>query len=238
MPAAELLIIIASILTPAQSAIEQIDRLFSYGEDPARDRQAFAIVEGAVAPGTTDYQLLWRAARGYFYAGEEARDKEKKIAFYDRGISYGERAVGADANRAEGHFWLGANYGGASEQKGAFNALRMIGRIRDEMEAVTRLQPGYEDARAYQALCELDRQLPRLLGGNNSRAIRYGEQGLRHAPHNPELKLALARAYLEAKRRDEARRQLQEIIALKVNPKRARAEREAQEEARRLLAGM
>lgn len=238
MRTAGLLIVIASVLLYAQSVIEQVDRLFSYGEDAARDRQAFALIERAVTSETKDYQLLWRAARACFYAGEEAQGKDRKISFYDRGIELGERAVAVDPNRAEGRFWLGANYGGASEQKGAFNAVRTIGKIRAEMEAVVRIQPGYEDARAFQALCELDRQLPRLLGGNNARAIRYCEQGLERAPRNLELKLALARAYLEAKRRDEARQQLQEIVAMKVNPARARAERGAQEEARRLLAGL
>jgi tetratricopeptide (TPR) repeat protein len=227
------------VLFPRQmpSVIGQADRNFSYGEDAGRDRQALADLERALGNDANNYQLLWRVARSRFYAGEEAAGNEK-VGHYDRGIVVGERAVASEPNRPEGHFWLGANYGGASEQKGAFKALRMIGKIRAEMEAVIRIAPGYEEAKAYLALSELDRQLPRLLGGSNARALNYGEQGLRYAPNNLELKLSLARAYLEAGRRPEAKRQLEELLARKVNPMHARAERGVQEEARQLLGKM
>jgi thioredoxin-like negative regulator of GroEL len=125
-----------------------------------------------------------------------------------------------------------------AEQRGAFKALQLIRKIRAEMETVVRLNPGYEDGNGYLALCELDRQLPRLLGGNTTRSIAYCEQGLRLAPRNLELKLALAKGYLEAGRRDDARRQLQEILPQQINPERARAERGLQDEARRMLGTM
>lgn len=228
------IIAILLVFTPLQGAIERADQLFSYGEHPARDREALAALEAALATDGDNYELLWRVARACYYAGEEAQG-EQKTDYYARGIAAGERAIARAPNSAEGHFWLGANYGGWSEQKGVFKALRMIGKIRAEMEAVVRIAPGYEDAKAYLALAELDRQLPRLLGGSNARAIRYAEQGLKLAPRNLELKLSLARSYRAAGRKSEARRLLEEILAQSIDPKRARAERGLQEEARALL---
>jgi|KBSSwiStaDraftv2_1062776.scaffolds.fasta_scaffold26047_2 tetratricopeptide (TPR) repeat protein len=235
-----LVTIIAFVLClPAQSpdAIQQADRLFSYGEDPARDRHALELIERAMPSQANSYQLLWRASRAYYHVGDDAPSKEK-LNYYERGIDAGRRAVALEPGRAEGHFWLGANYGGVGEQKGAFKALQLIRKIRAEMETVVRLNPGYEDGNGYLALCELDRQLPRLLGGNTTRSIAYCEQGLRVAPRNLELKLALAKGYLEAGRRDDARRQLQEILPQQINPERARAERGLQDEARRMLGAM
>ncbi|MGH9802283.1 MAG: tetratricopeptide repeat protein, partial [Blastocatellia bacterium] len=62
------------------------------------------------------------------------------------------------------------------------------------------------------------------------------EAGLKVAPQNLEIKLSLAEAYLENGRKEDARRQLQEIIGRSVNPSRAKAERDVQEKARQMLA--
>ncbi len=191
-------------------------------------------LDQALSHEPRNYQLLWRTARASYYVAEES-PAAKKLSNYERGITAAQTAVAIEPNAAEGHFWLGANYGGVGEQKGMLKALTLIGKIRAEMETVIRLNPGYEDARAYLALGELDRQLPRLMGGSTTRAISYCEQGLKLAPQNLELKLSLARGYLDAGRRDDARRQLREIVARSVNPTRARAEGGVQEEARRLL---
>lgn len=230
-----LILVFSQDAARAADAIEQSDRLFSYGEDSTRDRQALDLITRAMTTEANSYQLLWRLARACYYVGEDAR-QEEKIGYFERGITAGERAVALDPNRPDGHFWLGANYGGYSEQKGAFKAVQLTKKIRAEMETVVRLAPGYETGKAYLALSELDRQLPRLLGGNVSRAISYCEQGLRIAPSNLELKLSLARGYIEIGRREEARRQLQEILQHSINPARTRAERGVQEEARRLLS--
>jgi Tfp pilus assembly protein PilF len=211
-------------------AIREADRLFSYGADSAAERQALALLEQALARDAKNYQLLWRTARACYYVGDGAAKKEK-LGYFERGIAAGQRAVAEQPNGVEGHFWLGANYGGYS----AFKALLTVKKIRAEMETVLRLNAAYEEGRAYLALGELDRQLPRLLGGNINRAISYLEQGLKLTPQNMEMKLALAEAYFDSGRREDARRQLQEILQMPINPVRAKENRETQEKAKRLL---
>jgi tetratricopeptide (TPR) repeat protein len=148
----------------------------------------------------------------------------------------GQRAVAEQPSGAEGHFWLAANYGGLSEIQGIWQALQMVKHVRTEMETVLRLQPDYEDGSAYRALGEIARQLPRVLGGNQKHAIAYFEQGLRVAPQNMGLKLALAKAYLEAGRQHEtSQRLLSEILQMPVRPARAQADRRTQDKARQLL---
>lgn len=223
--------------TQAAGAISQADKLFSYGEDAGRDRQVLDTIERALASEPRNYQLLWRSARSCYYAAEES-PAGQKVALYERGIKAAQAAVALEPNAAEGHFWLGANYGGVGEQQGMFKALRLISKIRAEMEAVVRINPAYEEARAFLALGELDRQLPRIMGGSTARSISYCERGLRLSPNNLELKVSLAQGYLETGRKDDAKRQLSEVVSRTVNPARARAERGVQEEARRLLAKM
>lgn len=214
--------------------IREADRIFSHGEDATRERQALAVIESALANDQHNYQLLWRMARSCYYVGDEAPSAEK-VKYFERGIDAGKKAVAMQANAVEGHFWLGVCYGGYAEVKGALKALTTVKKIRAEMETVLRLNDRYEDASAYLALGEMDRELPRLFGGSTSRAISYLEKGVSLAPKNTGIRLALARAYLDADRRDEARRQLQEILQTPVNPARAKEQRSVQEKARRLL---
>jgi hypothetical protein len=91
------------------------------------------------------------------------------------------------------HFWLGASYGGYSEVKGHVQRPGYVKKIRAEMETVLRLNGRYEEGRAYQALGELDRQLPRMMGGNVKRAIERLEEGMKIAPRNLEMKYVLAK---------------------------------------------
>ena len=232
-----LILYVPSLLQGSSSTIQQSDRLFSYGEDPGRDRQALDLLEQASRSAPGQYQILWRLARVNYYVAEESTNTQK-LSYYERGAVAAQQAIALEPNAAEGHFWLGANYGGTAELKGMFNALRLIGKIRSEMEAVLRLNPVYEDARAYLALGELDRQLPRLIGGSTGRAVTYCEQGVKLAPRNLELKLSLARAYLEVGRKEEAKRQLQEIVASTVSESRPKSERGVQQEASQLLSRM
>jgi FimV-like protein len=211
--------------------IQEADNLFTFGEDTERDKQSLGVIERALVGNGNEYQLLWRAARIYYYLGDAT--KADKLAFFEKGMDFGQRAVAEQPNAVEGHFWLGANYGGYGEEKGALKALGMVKKIRAEMETVLRLNEGYQDAGAYLALGEMDRQLPRLLGGNLSRAIQRLEQGLKIAPNNLEIKLALAQAYQESGRKEDARRQFQEVIQKQVKTK---ADRDVQEKAKQMIA--
>jgi tetratricopeptide (TPR) repeat protein len=214
--------------------IADADALFSYGEDTARDLQALATLTRALVTDAHNYQVLWRAARAYYQVGDDASDKEKQ-GYFERGIEMGQRAVAQQPAGVEGHFWLAANYGGLSEIQGVWKAFQTVKHVRTEMETALRLQPDYEDGSAYRALGEIARQLPGVLGGNLQRAIAYFEQGLRVAPQNMGLKLALAKAYLEAGQHEASQRLLTEILQMPVRPARAHADRQTQDKARQLL---
>ena len=224
--------------TPTLSAstdpVADSDALFSYGEDPARDLQALATLTGALVTDAHNYQMLWRAARAYYLVGDDASDREKQ-RYFERGIEMGQRAVAQQPDGVEGHFWLAANYGGLSEIQGIWQALQLVKHVRTEMETALRLQPDYENGNAYRALGEIARQLPGVLGGNLKRAIAYFEQGLRVAPQNMRLKLALAKAYLEAGQREASQQLLAEILQMPVRSERTHADQRTQDKARQLL---
>lgn len=218
---------------PANPYLE-VDKLISYGEDVERDKQSLALAEKALAGESGNYQWLWRVARACYFVGDGA-DKNDKLRHFEHGIEIGQRATTQQPDAVEGHFWLAVNYGGAAELKGMFKALSLVKKIRSEMEIVLRLNDRYQDGSAYHALGEIDRQLPRLFGGNLQRSIQRLEQGAQVAPENIQIKFVLAEAYKDAGRKEDARRQLQEIMARQPNPAHAKSERGTQEKARQLI---
>ncbi len=207
------------------------DRLFSRGDAPAQDQQAYAILESALTADGKNYDLLWRAARSAYYVGDFGVEADK-LKHFDKGIALAQRAIILQPNSVEGHFWLAANYGGKAQLVGALKALSTVKKIRNEMQLVVKLNDAYENGNAYLALGEIDRELPGVMGGNKKRALGFYEQGLKVAPENLDLKVALSKAYQDAGRKDDAKRLLEEVI--KATPT-TRIQREAQEEAKQLL---
>jgi tetratricopeptide (TPR) repeat protein len=219
--------------TPA--AISEADRLFGYGADQANERQALEILERALTADPADYQLLWRVARSYYYVGDGAPQRER-VSFFERGIDAGKKASRQYADGVEGHFWLAANWGGVCREKGGIAAFKDVKNVRSEMEMALKLNSSYEEGGAYVALGEIDRQLPKLFGGSVKRAITTLETGLKLAPDSTEIRFALAEAYLDSDRKNDARIQLEESLKLPVSAARAYESRRAQEKARALLS--
>lgn len=215
----------------SKDPIGDADRLFSRGDTPVQDQQAYAILEGALTADGKNYDLLWRAARSAYYVGDFGVEADK-LKHFDKGIALAQRAIKLQPTAVEGHFWLAANYGGKAQLVGALKALSTVKKIRSEMQIVVKLNDAYENGNAYLALGEIDRELPSVMGGNKKRAISQYEQGLKVAPENLDLKVALSKAYKDAGRKDDARRLLEEVI--KATPT-TRIQREAQEEAKQLL---
>jgi hypothetical protein len=198
------------------AAVEDADRLHEEARRPGAAvtslRRELKVLDEALAADADSYALLWRAARAENELGTHLSGREQKEAF-DAAIDLGKRAVAAKDDGVEGHYWLGASYGRAAQVRGGLGAFFMARKLRGQMEAVVRLQPDYEGGDAFLALGELDRGLPGFLGGNDDRGRRYFEEGLRVAPDNSDLKLELARAYLDEHRKEDARRLLEELVS-------------------------
>ena len=220
------------IAVASKDPIGDSEKLLTRGEDPENDKKALAIFESSLLANNTNYEFLWRMARTAYYVGDFSKEEKDKNKYFKRGEAAAQKAVVIKADGVEGHFWLGANYGGQAEIVGPMRGLATVRKIRREMETVVKINPAYEYANAFLALGEIDRNLPTIAGGDKKRAIVTFEKGIKLAPENLDLKLTLAKAYQEVKRNDDANRVLEEI--LKGTPA-TRIHRLAQEEAKRML---
>src|SRR5207253_9942842 len=103
-----------------------------------------------------------------------------------------------------------------------------------EMEAVLKLDPGYESGSAYMVLGQVYLKSPRILGGDTQKAIEYLEKGLSLGPNNALLRWHLAEAHAEAHQNVEARKEIDALLAMKPAPGYEPEYKEAVAEARKL----
>src|SRR3977135_1616516 len=100
---------------PAGEAITQTDQLFQGREDLVKVRQGVVALRQAQAEDQGNYELAWWLAKFNYYLGDRTPDtSERDKAFHD-GIEAGKLAVKLQDGKPEGHFWLGANYGGSAQ---------------------------------------------------------------------------------------------------------------------------
>ncbi|MEA2174038.1 MAG: hypothetical protein QOD00_1630 [Blastocatellia bacterium] len=218
----------------ARDLIAQADKLYEGREDLAHARQAIALLRQARLADAGNYEAAWKLAKFNYYLGDFTSDGNERERSFRDGIEAGKTAVKLQPEKPEGHFWLGANYGGRA-QGSALSGFSAIKDIRQEMETVLRLDEGFEGGSAYMALGQLYLEAPGLLGGDSKKAVQLLEKGLHYGENSSPYRLQLAKAYLAVKRKDDARKQLNAIINIKPDPQYVPEYKKATDEARQLL---
>ncbi|HEV2913858.1 MAG TPA: TRAP transporter TatT component family protein [Pyrinomonadaceae bacterium] len=218
---------------PVADLLAQAEGLYPQREDLARVRDALNLLRRARAADATNYDVSWRIARLDYYLGAHTKDKAEREKAFEEGIEAGKAAVSLQENRPEGHFWLGANYGG-SAQASVLGGLAAIDDIREQMEAVLRIDESYQRGSAYMVLGQVELEAGRMLG-DPDKAVEYLEKGLKFGSNNALLRLRLAQAYLKVNRAQDARKQLDAIMTLTPDPYYLPEHKEAVAEARRML---
>jgi tetratricopeptide (TPR) repeat protein len=202
---------------PAAEAIAEADELYAGRADLVKIRRGVVALRQAQAEDQTNYDLAWRLAELNYYLGAHSPEPtERDKAFHD-GVEAGKLAVKLQDGKPDGHFWLGANYGGKA-QTSMLSGLSEIDDIKHEMEIVLKLDEKYQSGSAYMVLGQVYLEAPGLLGGDTQKAIEYLEKGLRFGPDNALLRARLAEAYVEAHRNDDARKQIDALLAMKPAP--------------------
>ncbi len=219
----------------ARENIAQADELYPQRDDLSKVRQGLALLRQARIADYGNYEAAWKLAKFAYYLGDHTdNDRERDSAFRE-GTEAGKIAIQLEPDKPEGHFWLGANYGGTAEHS-VVAGLANVEDIRREMEAVVKIDEGFQGGSAYLALGQLYLQAPRLLGGDNQKAIEYLEKGLKFGPDNALLRVRLVEAYEAVNRDADARREIDYILKMTPHPDYLPEQKEAIEDAKKLLA--
>ena len=138
--------------------------------------------------------------------------------------------------RVEGHFWLGASVGLLAEDSNFLEGLRLVDKIRTEMEAAVKIDPKFEEAAALIALGRMDYRVPFFKGGDIQRSVQLLQESLRLSPDNSLAMLYLADSYRAAGGLNEARNLLERILNFCPDPGYSTELIQNQAEARKELS--
>lgn len=201
---------------PEKSTSERIaeaDSLYRQRKDLSNVRRGIIALRQARIRDPGNYEAAWKLTKFDYYLGSHAKeDAEREAAFRD-GIEAGKTAVQLQDNKADGHFWLGANYGGSAAMS-VLASLSSFQDIRTQMQKVLDLDDSYEGGSAYLAMGELHLKAPKVLGGDSKKAVEYLEKGLRVGSNNALLRLRLAEGYHALGRDQDARKQIDFILKM------------------------
>jgi TRAP transporter T-component len=217
----------------ARAKLAEAEPLYEARADMNKARVAVAALRQARVADYGNYEVAWKLSRAAFYVGEHTDDDDEKDDMFREGIQAGEAAIKLQGDKAEGHFWLGANYGGSAANS-TLASLANVQDIKREMEAVLKIDEGYQSGSAYLGLGRLYLQAPRVLGGDATKAISYLEKGLKFGPNNSLMRFHLAEAYETADRNTDARKQIEALLAITPDPKYVAEHNSAVEKAKKL----
>ena len=234
---AALILLLSAAPAVNASLVDDVARAATtYHEAPQRIDDVRTALEAHIT-GNEDVPHLVAAARANFLWAEfRAPNTTEKIAGYERGRELADRARQLAPRDPGAHFWWAVNTGRWSEAKGAWRALSLLRSLRQEVELVLELDPGYVDAYAF--LGTMYRRLPWFLGGDNARAETMYRKGLELDPAYTGIRVGLAKTLIATGRAGEARGELQRVINEKAPRNRAQWALENAPEATKLLEGL
>jgi tetratricopeptide (TPR) repeat protein len=218
----------------AAARIAEADALYDAREDLTKARVAVAALRQARTADYGNYEAAWKLARAAFYVGEHTDNDSERDDMYREGTEAGKVAVQLQPNKPEGHFWLGANYGGSAAHS-TIAGLSSFRDIKGEMDAVLKVDESYQGYSVYLGLGRLYLQAPKILGGDTNKAIEYLEKGVKLNPNNTLMRFHLAQAYEVAHRDAEAKKQLETLMTMKPDPKYAPEHEDAVRNAKKLM---
>jgi len=218
---------------PSSEAVAEADQYYAQRADLVKVRQAIVSLRQAQADDPGNYEIAWRLAKFNYYLGSHTPESTEQGKAYREGIEAGKLAVRLQDGKPEGHFWLGANYGG-NAQISTLSGLGELDDIKQQMETVLKIDEGFQSGSAYIVLGQVYLESPGFLGGDTSKAISYLEKGIKVGPDNALLRVRLAQAYAEAHRNEEARKQIDALMAMKPLPDYAPEYQDAVAEAKKL----
>lgn len=239
------LVLLASPLVAAEpdSARTAGDAAFGRG-DLAAARAAYAEV---IAARPRDFGTLWRLARTESELGEDAKgDAQRDLV--TASVEHARAAVAAAPDSAQGHVWVAVTLGRQALKEGPKTRLALSREIKSEVDRAIAIDPGI--GRAYHVRALWNRKVASLnfmeraaantvLGGvpkgaSMENAVQDLEKAIELEPRYVNHHLELGRTFMDLKRWDEARKELE--IAHTLPPTSSPRDARYQNEARNLLS--
>ena len=218
------------------AADDEADRLYSDRANLASARRAAELWRPASA-GTGAFEASWKLARADYWLGGHVPASEQR-AIYEEGIAAGRRAIALQPNRPEGHFWVAANMGAMAESFGLRQGIKYRKPVKEELETVLRIDPGFMQGSADRALGRWYFKVPGLFGGSDKESETHLRASLKYNANSTASHFFLAELFLDNNRKADARTELQTVLDAPHDPDWTPEDREFKEKARKALANL
>lgn len=184
----------------------------TYHLAPKRLDHAIAGYEKALAMRPGDYEILAALAELYHMKGQGLGEdrKDERLASWEKGAAYGERAIAANPKGKEGHFYTMANIGAAAQLKGLLTSIRKFRRIKQELDRTLELDPAWPPALVAKA--QYLTEMPGLFGGSDKEARRLYQRAAELDPHCSVGSVFLAGLQADSKEYTEAFASLRKVL--------------------------
>src|ERR1051326_3372776 len=217
----------------AADRIAEADTLYAGRDDLNKARVAVAALRQARTADYGNYDAAWKLSRAAFYVGDHTDNGTERDDMFREGIEAGKNAVTLQPNKADGHFWLGANYGGSAAHS-TLAGLSSFRDIKNEMDAVLKIDESYEGYSTYLGLGRLYLEAPHVLGGDTKQAMEYLEKGVKLSPNNTMMHAELTQAYMANNRNADAKKQIEAVLSATPDPQHAPEHKDAVAKAQKL----
>ena len=219
---------------PPAEAIAQAEALFRQREDVSKLREAVKLLAAARTPDNRNYEIEWQYARFNYFLGRQSESEKEGEQAFENGVQAGKIAARIEPEKPDGHFWYAASLGEQAKRSPVTVGIKAVDDIREAMNKVIEIQPGYQNASAYDALAQVELTTG-LFGGKPEKAVEYLEKALALEKNNANIYLHLGQAYLAVNRDAEAKKQLEYLLKMKPSPEYKFEHKEASEKAKKLL---
>jgi len=193
--------------------IKLADELYAKRKEVQSVRESVAMLISSAA-AANDYDIQWRLGRAFFFLGQQATDKTSSLLEHSQGISFCERAVTVQADRVEGHFWLGVNLALSARWKGWPTAMQQALCARRELQLAVDIDSSYHAGGPLRVLGRLQQKLPRWLGGGVSRARANYEKAIKIAAENTITRVYFAELLFDLGEHELARKHLEFVLGV------------------------
>jgi tetratricopeptide (TPR) repeat protein len=235
---------------PAQGAAEKraqgapdatlaaVDAEWPRRDQPGAIDDVKAKLAAAEKRAPSDYGVLWRQARLYFWlADDPGLAKGEKSRLGKIAWEYGDRATQANPDGVEGWNYAAAGMGNYALGIGIFTALRqgIEGKFKERLSRAEQIEPGFENGAIQTAWGRFWYELPwpKYSAKRSRQAL---EDALRRNADNVRAHVYLADLYFKEDEPAKARAELEKAVANPPGRYDAPEERRWQDVARRMLA--
>ncbi len=212
----------SSLVFADMSVIQNVDALYGSRHINGNIQKSLYQLETAmknVSDSETNYQLLWRYARSASQVPDYLEGKKsKKLKFLKQGQLYADQANALFPERIEAIYWQAICKGRHAELKGILRSLKSIKPIRKSMETILAKDPNFH--RAYFVLSRLYRKAPKFISiGNPKKSETFINKALELDPTESLYLLEKARVLYKLKKKKEAKKVIQTLLTLSMNPR-------------------